>query len=210
MTLAPSSTNEIFGLNMKTSARRDSRGRVIVISGPSGVGKGTLVKRLLTETSFPLVLSVSATTRAPRPGEVDGVAYWFMSREEFLARRERGEFLESFEVYQGGALYGTLRETVESAVAQGKWVVLEIDVKGARSVVERIPEAISIFIEPPSIEELRARLEGRGSERADEIEKRVGQARQEIDASGFYRYRIVNDDLDEAFEQLSRILQENA
>ena len=104
------------------------RGKVVIISGPSGVGKGTLVKRLISESSFPLVLSVSATTRPPRPGEVNGRDYWFISRDEFLEKRANGEFLESFEVYEGGAFYGTLRETVETQIRQGKWVLLEIDV----------------------------------------------------------------------------------
>lgn len=187
-----------------------AEGRVIVASGPSGVGKGTLLKRLFSETSFPLTLSVSATTRSPRPGEKNGVHYWFLSREEFLARRERGEFLESFEVYKGGAWYGTLLETVEEAVRAGRWVVLEIDVKGAKSVVEKIPNALTIFIEPPTIDDLRKRLESRGSESSEEIAKRVAQAKSEIDASGFYKHRIVNDDLDVALAELIDILKQNA
>ena len=184
------------------------RGRILVFSGPSGVGKGTLLKRLFAETDFPLVSSVSATTRAPRAGEVDGVDYRFLSREEFLRRREAGDFLESFEVYAGGALYGTLREDVEAALERGDWVVLEIDVKGAASVAAVYPDAETIFIEPPSVEALRERLRGRGSETDAEIEKRVAQAESELTASGFYRRRVVNDDLDKAFEKIVAFLSE--
>ncbi len=185
----------------------DGKGRVIVFSGPSGVGKGTLLKRLFAETDLPLKMSVSATTRAPRPGEVNGVHYWFLSREEFLQRRERGEFIESFEVYPGGAWYGTLLETVENAVNEGRWVVLEIDVKGAKSIVERIPDALTVFIAPPSIDDLRKRLQARGSEKPEEIEKRVAQAQSEIDASSFYTRRVVNDDLDVALNEIIEILK---
>lgn len=185
------------------------RGRILVFSGPSGVGKGTLLKRLFAETDFPLVSSVSATTRSPRPGEVDGVDYRFFTRDEFLRRREAGDFLESFEVYAGGALYGTLREDVEAALERGDWVVLEIDVKGAASVAAIYPEAETIFIEPPSIETLRERLKGRGSEGDAEIEKRVAQAESELAASGFYRRRVVNDDLDKALAEIVAFLSEN-
>lgn len=184
------------------------RGRILVFSGPSGVGKGTLLKRLFAETDFPLVSSVSATTRSPRPGEVDGVDYRFFTRDEFLRRREAGDFLESFEVYAGGALYGTLREDVEAALERGDWVVLEIDVKGAASVAAIYPEAETIFIEPPSIETLRERLKGRGSEDDAEIEKRVAQAESELAASGFYRRRVVNDNLDEALAEIVAFLSE--
>ena len=183
------------------------QGRVIVFSGPSGVGKGTLLKRLFAETELPLTLSVSATTRAPRPGEVNGVHYWFLSREEFLKRRDNGEFIESFEVYPGGAWYGTLLETVKNAVDQGRWVVLEIDVKGAKKIVERIPDALTVSIAPPSVDDLRKRLLARGSESVEEIEKRVAQAQSEIDASGFYRRRVVNDDLDAALAEIIDILK---
>lgn len=183
------------------------RGRVVVFSGPSGVGKGTLMKRLFAETDLPLTMSVSATTRAPRVGEKNGVDYWFLSREEFLARRERDEFLESFEVYSGGSLYGTLRETVEQTVASGRWVVLEIDVKGALSVAQKIKDAITIFIAPPSVDELRVRLCGRGTESQEDIERRLAQAKSEIEASSFYRYQVVNDDLDRALHEIIEILR---
>ena len=191
-------------------AQNGRRGRVIVVSGPSGVGKGTLLKRLFADAEFPLKTSVSATTRAPRPGERNGVEYWFMTRDEFLARRERGEFLESFEVYEGGALYGTLRETVEDAARNGDWVVLEIDVKGAKSVVAQIPDAVTIFIAPPSLDALRERLAARGSETPEDVAKRLAQASLELEQSDFYRYRVVNDKLDDAYAELVAVMREIA
>ncbi len=194
---------------MNATPQTKKRGRIVVVSGPSGVGKGTLLKRLFKETDFPLVSSVSATTRNPRPGEVDGVDYRFFSRDEFLRRRDAGEFLESFEVYPGGALYGTLRADVENATNAGNWVVLEIDVKGARQVADLYPDATTIFIAPPSVDDLRKRLIGRGSESAEEIEKRVAQAESEIAASDFYRRRVVNDDLDAALAEIVAFLKEN-
>ena len=187
--------------------RAEGKGRVVVVSGPSGVGKGTLLKRLFATSRFPLETSVSCTTRAPRVGERDGVDYWFLSRDEFLRRRARGEFLESFEVFSGGALYGTLKETVERATAKGAWVVLEIDVKGAKSVLEQIPDAITIFIAPPSLDALRARLVQRGTEPLEEIERRLARAKEELQESDFYKHQIVNDDLDVAFAELVAALE---
>ena len=186
------------------------RGRILIFSGPSGVGKGTLLRRLFDETDFPLTMSVSATTRAPRPGEIDGVHYWFLARDEFLAKRERGEFLESFEVFPGGAMYGTLRKTVEDARDRGEWVTLEIDVKGAKSVVEQIPDATTVFIAPPSREALRERLVRRGTESKEEIDKRLAQAEIEMAQSSFYQYRVVNDNLDAALRELVAILSVGA
>lgn len=170
------------------------------------MGKGTLVKKLLNESSFPLVLSVSATTRTPRPGEVNGREYWFISRGEFLEKRANGEFLESFEVYEGGALYGTLRETVETQIRQGKWVLLEVDVKGALSVMKELPDSLSIFILPPSLEALRERLLNRGTENGEDLAKRLEQAEKEISYNKYYKERIVNDNLDKAFEELVNTL----
>ena len=195
---------------MATTESTSRRGRVLVVSGPSGVGKGTLLKRLFDSAEFPLRTSVSATTRAPRVGEENGVHYWFMTREEFVARRDRGEFLESFEVYEGGALYGTLRKTVEESVRLGDWVVLEIDVNGARSVGAQSPDAVTIFIAPPSLDALRERLTARGTETREELEKRMAQASSEIAQSDFYRYRIINDDLDVAYEELVAVMREVA
>lgn len=171
------------------------QGEVIIVSGPSGVGKGTILRELFASNEFPLVPSVSATTRLPRPGEVDGVDYDFLSREEFLRRKKRGEFLECFEVYAGGAWYGTLRETVDRALARGEWIVLEIDVKGAGEVLKVYPDARTIFILPPDAETLRRRLSGRGSESAASLETRIEQGRAEIAQSDRYQYKIVNDSL---------------
>lgn len=189
-----------------SSSDVQKRGKVVIISGPSGVGKGTLVKKLLNESSFPLVLSVSATTRSPRPGEVNGREYWFISRDEFLKKRANGDFLESFEVYEGGALYGTLRETVETQIRQGKWVLLEIDVKGALSVMKELPDSLSIFILPPSLEALRERLLNRGTENGEDLARRLEQAEKEISYNKYYKERIVNDNLDKAFEELVETL----
>lgn len=182
-------------------------GRLIVVSGPSGVGKGTILRRLFQRSSLPLVLSVSATTRAKRPMERDGVEYHFLSREEFARRNEAGEFLEAFEVFAGGDWYGTLRRPVIDQLNEGKWVVLEIDVQGAKKVLQNCPEAITIFIEPPNIEALRKRLTGRGTESPEAFERRLNRAIDELDEAPSYRYRIVNDNLNRAVDELNRILK---
>ena len=134
------------------------KARLIVVSGPSGVGKGTLLKRVLAESGLPLVLSVSATTRLPRPGEVDGVHYRFLKAEDFETKRKNGEFLECFEVFGKDCWYGTLRQDVDEALRNGKRVVLEIDVKGARAVKEHFPDAVTIFVEPKNVDVLKERL----------------------------------------------------
>ena len=182
-------------------------GKLIIISGPSGAGKGTVLRRVREEGLFPLVMSVSATTRAKRPGEEDGVDYFFLTREDFLARRGRGEFLESFEVYPGGALYGTLAEPVMRQLKAGKWVVLEIDVKGARQVRRSFPDAVSIFVQPPSFEVLEERLRGRGTESEESLAKRLAQAKSELASADEYKYRVVNDRLDDAVADLTAILK---
>ena len=182
-------------------------GKLIIVSGPSGVGKGTLLRRVRESGLFPLVMSVSATTRAMRPGEKDGVDYYFLTREDFLARRERGEFLESFEVYPGGALYGTLTEPVTRRLAEGKWVVLEIDVKGARQVLKTFPDAVSIFVQPPSFKDLETRLRGRGPDSEESLAKRLAQAESELASADEYKYRVVNGRLDDAVADLTAILK---
>ena len=170
---------------------------ILVITGPSGVGKGTLIKGLLERVPG-LELAVSATTRRPRDGEVNGVDYHFLSESDFDRRAAAGEFVEHAEY--AGNRYGTLRSEL-SRPARG--IVLEIDVQGARQVREALPDAKLIFIEPPSFEDLESRLAGRGSDRPEQIERRLAAARAELAAAGEFDHRIVNDDLQRALQELS-------
>ncbi len=174
-------------------------GNLFVVSGPSGAGKGTLVARLLEAVPDSWV-SVSATTRAPRAGEVDGGSYYFLDRDEFLRRADEDGFLEWAEY--AGNCYGTPRSSVEQKMAEGKQVILEIDVQGAFQIKEKIPEAHLVFIEPPSMEVLEVRLRGRGTEADDVIEKRMAAARLELSQKMRYDKRLVNDDLDSAVAEL--------
>ncbi|MCL2005518.1 MAG: guanylate kinase [Planctomycetaceae bacterium] len=180
--------------------------RLLVVSGPSGVGKGTLLRRVVAECGLPLTMSVSATTRKPRPGEVDGEHYYFLSPAEFETKRQGGEFLECFEVFGTGTWYGTLRKTVEDGLAAGHWVVLEIDVKGAKKVKEQFPDAMMIFIEPKSLDVLQERLQGRGTETEDAMQRRLATAIGELQHAGEFEYRIVNDDLDRAVREFISLL----
>ena len=175
--------------------------RLIVVSGPSGVGKGTLLRRVFAESGLPLVLSVSATTRPPRPWEIDGVHYRFLSPEDFETRRKNGEFLECFEVFGKGCWYGTLRKDVEESLRNGNWVVLEIDVKGARAVKEQFPDAVTIFVEPKNVDVLKERLRGRGTETDEAMNRRLATALEELKHANEFQYRIVNDDLDAAEQE---------
>jgi guanylate kinase len=177
--------------------------RVFVITGPSGVGKGTLI-RLLRERVPELALSVSATTRAPRPGEEDGVDYHFLSDAEFARRVQDGEFVEWAEY--SGRRYGTLRSELERHLAEGRPVVLEIEVQGARQVRETMPEAVQIFIEPPDREALKDRLVGRGTDDSAAIARRLAVAEEELAAAGEFQYRVVNDRLDVAVARLVEIV----
>jgi guanylate kinase len=172
---------------------------LLVVTGPSGVGKGTLIKRL-RERLPNFELSISATTRKPRPGEVDGRDYHFLTTEEFERRLARGEFLEHAMYAQN--MYGTPRSELDRAREAGKDVVLEIEVQGARQVGEALPEAKQVFIAPPSEETLRDRLVGRSTDAPEEIERRLARAREELAAATEWRKVIVNDDLDRAVEEL--------
>ena len=180
-------------------------GKVFVITGPSGVGKGTLIEQLL-ERVPELELSVSATTREPRAGEVDGRDYHFLTSDEFDRRVEAGEFLEHA-TYSGNR-YGTLREEVERRLAEGRSVVLEIEVQGARQVRDARPDAVQIFIAPPDEAALRERLEGRGTDPPEAIESRLRTAVSELDAKDDFPHVVVNDDLQKAGSQLEKLVRD--
>jgi guanylate kinase len=178
--------------------------RVFIISAPSGSGKSTLVRRLL-ETDPTLLFSISYTTREPRGAEVDGIQYNFIKRDEFLEMQKRGEFLEWAEVF--GNYYGTHRSVVDRGVATGRDVVLDIDVKGARQLREKIPDAVSIFILAPSRDELAERLRGRGEDSEKEIARRLAGAASEIRDYALYDYVLVNDEVDRASDLLWSIVK---
>ena len=179
------------------------KGVLFVVSGPSGVGKGTVNKRLFEEFGNAVAFSVSATTRGPREGEVDGREYFFISRQEFEKRVANNEFLEHAEY--AGNCYGTPRDYVLSLLQRGVSVILEIDVQGAMQVKRRMPESVSVFILPPSFEELEHRLRGRGTETPEKIERRLAAAKAEMARAPEYDYQIVNDDLDAAYARLREI-----
>jgi guanylate kinase len=179
--------------------------RVIVITGPSGVGKGTLIRGLL-ERWPQLELSVSATTRAPRPGEQPGRHYHFMDEDEFDRRVRAGEFVEH--ATYSGSRYGTLRSELEGRLGQGVPVVLEIELQGARQVREAMPEAVQVFIAPPSRDALRARLVGRGTDTGEQIEARLSTAERELEAQPEFAHVVVNDRLEQATDELGGIVSD--
>ena len=186
----------------------ESRGRVakvFVITGPSGVGKGTLIQAVRDRVPG-LELSVSATTRSPRPGERDGLDYHFLTHEQFRRRVAAGDFVEHAD-YAGNS-YGTLRSELDRRRAGGVPVVLEIEVQGARQVREQMPEAVQVFISPPSRDALRARLLGRGTDSPDEVDRRLETADAELAAQPEFPHVVVNDRLEDAVEQLVEIVSD--
>jgi len=173
-------------------------GRMLLISGPSGSGKSTICKRLLEDPR--VVFSVSATTRAPRPGERDGVDYHFLSKPEFSARIAAGDFLEHAEVF--GNMYGTLRAPMQAAIAEGQVYLLEIDVQGALQLKALDVPGTYVFVAPPNFEQLRKRLTGRGTEAPEVLERRLQKAEDEFREQSRYDHVIVNDDLDQAVAEI--------
>ncbi|MBR0140811.1 MAG: guanylate kinase [Ruminococcus sp.] len=180
-----------------------NKGRLIVFSAPSGCGKGTMLAEITKDKNYRC--SISATTRNPRPGDVDGVTYYFLTNEEFEDKMDRGEFLE----YAGYCdhYYGTFLTEVDPYLEQGINVILEIEVKGAMKVREKRPEALMIFVVPPSLKELRRRLEKRGTESPETIEKRLEEAENEIPMAIKYDYVIVNDALEDAVDDFFKVME---
>ena len=187
--------------------------KLVVISGPSGVGKGTIVKLLqdkYQENGKKLYLSISCTTRSPREGEMNGVHYYFISEEEFLKRVQEEDFFE-YNKYGTGKYYGTPKSTVINYLNEGYDVILEIDVNGYKQIKEKYPDCIGIFIMPPSINELYERLKGRGTETQDVIERRIQTAVMEMQEKDLYDYIITNEHgkSEEAMEKVYKIINEN-
>lgn len=182
--------------------------RLVIISGPSGAGKSTVVRELLTTCPLPLVMSVSATTRQPRKGEREGEDYYFLTPEQFAARRSSGDFLECKEY--AGNWYGTLQSQVTAGLADGKWVILEIDVEGTLAVLERHPEALTVFVHSGSIEELERRLRARNTETEEALARRLATARRELAKKDRYRFEVINRDVEQAVRDVCDILIKHA
>lgn len=184
--------------------------RLIIISGPSGAGKSTVTRRLLADCDLPLRLSVSATTRDPRPGEQDGREYHFLTQQRFRELRDQDAFLECKEVFGKGHWYGTLRSEVADGLAAGNWIILEIDVQGAIEVMDHLEtDPISLFIHPGGMDELERRLRDRGTETEAAIQSRLETAAGEMRFVHRYQYEIINGSVDAAVAQVCQILRDH-
>jgi guanylate kinase len=180
--------------------------QIVVLSGPSGSGKTTVVQHLLEISPIKLVKAISATTRPPRKGEVEGHDYYFLTPAQFHELRERQQFVECCEVHGTGNWYGTLKSELQRAVSEGGWALLEIDVQGARRILEQYPDALTIFLRTSSIDEYERRLRSRGTESEASIERRVANAREELESADTYQYQVINDDLSQAVRDIADIL----
>ena len=181
--------------------------RIVVLSGPSGSGKTTLVRELVARAEVTLVKSVSATTRPPRPTEIHGDDYWFLTDAEFREKLDNGEFLEHAEVFSSGYLYGTLRSELDRAWKQKGWAFLEIDVQGALEVIQQYSNAVTIFLKTPSPAEFERRLRARGTESEIVIQRRLATAERELQLADRYKYVVVNDQLETAVSEICVILK---
>ncbi len=187
----------------------ETSGRLVIISGPSGAGKSTVVRQLLGQCDLPLSLSVSATTRPSRPGEINGREYFFLTEDDFSRRRAAGDFLECKEVFGLGFWYGTLRDQVATGLAQGNWVILEIDVQGALAILETEAfDPITLFIHPGGMDELEQRLRSRNTESEAAIQARLVTARSEMRYRHRYQYEIINRSIDAAVAEICQILKD--
>jgi guanylate kinase len=195
---------QVLPMNSSADPKQcQTAGRLIVLTGPSGVGKGTLVRSLL-QSHPELYLSISVTTRSPRPGEINAKHYYFVSREQFDMMIAQEELLEWAQF--AGNCYGTPRKQVEEKIQQGKWVLLEIELDGARQIRTSFPEAMRIFILPPSMQELEQRLRGRGQDSEEAIARRLRRAEEEINAAGEFDFKIVNDNFETALKDIEAAL----
>lgn len=181
------------------------KGLLIVYSGPSGAGKSTILHEVLKNDDLNLVFSVSMTTRKPRQGEVDGKDYFFVDKDTFEKAIEDDKFLEHAKYVEN--YYGTPKEYVEQKRNEGKNVILEIDIQGGLQVIDKCKDCVSIFILPPSIDDLKKRLSGRGTEKQETIDKRIDVAQKEIESGKVYKYHIVNDDLDKSIEKVVDVIK---
>lgn len=186
----------------------NSKGHLIILSGPSGVGKGTVRKVLMEDASLHLYYSVSMTTRHPRPGEVDGREYYFVTPEEFQRNIDSGNLLEWAEFV--GNRYGTPKDKVDAMLVSGKNVLLEIEVNGTLTVLQKVPDAISIYLIPPSFDALESRIRGRSTESEEVIQERLQKARREMEMKGHYRHLVLNDDVNRAAKEIAEIIHRAA
>ncbi len=182
-------------------------GKLIIVSGPSGVGKSSVVSSLLDRCELPLKTSVSVTTRPSRPGEQNGVDYHFVSDGEFARRQADDEFLETVEVFEQGFWYGTLLQSVTHSLENGLWIILEIDVTGAFAVLKRFPDAITVFVHPGSREELEVRLRGRKTESEENIQQRLSFALSEMEVACSYKHVVVNSEVEKTADEICTLLK---